>query len=271
MLALDARELTVACLEEDALALELEETYGDTRVYVGEPHLSVATRDLRFTGMRRVTEPPGVKHDVTPDVVMAIARSAYDAANLHSMIDICSRLTEIRPGLPLMLVMSTDVMKCALDARLQNLLARPVSDFLVSFDDLDQLHLRLKRLFRIASEPTFENFVPQLRDPESGRLDAKKTAELFGLSLSETTRILGKQLSSVSKTPDAESLQPGLRTFERMASVLLFMFKSPDRLRMWMQTPHREFENKRPIAYVQEGLGEVVAMRLENDLMGQPS
>jgi hypothetical protein len=52
---------------------------------------------------------------------------------------------------------------------------------------------------------------------ETGRLDAGRVAEAFGLSSAELAGFLGESRQTLSKTPDSLSLQPSLRLFERTA------------------------------------------------------
>lgn len=50
---------------------------------------------------------------------------------------------------------------------------------------------------------------------ETGRLDAGRVAEAFGLSVAELAGLVGKSRTSLSRIPDAMALQPSLRPFER--------------------------------------------------------
>src|SRR5438477_7367891 len=73
---------------------------------------------------------------------------------------------------------------------------------------------------RVANPTALSHAAVSLHDPESGRLNAKRVATLFGLSLRETASLLGQKPQAVSKTPDAPSLQPALAAFERIAALL---------------------------------------------------
>ena len=113
-------------------------------------------------------------------------------------------------------------------------------------------------------------YVPELHDVRSGRLDAKNIAECFKLSLTEVARLVGRDVSSVSKTPDASALQEGLAVFEQIAAPLLYLVKTPAHLRMWMNAPNRELEGDTPLAVLRAGEGKAVAKLLDDLVVGQP-
>jgi hypothetical protein len=112
--------------------------------------------------------------------------------------------------------------------------------------------------------------VPEIHDPGSGRLDAKRIGSLFGVKLSDMARILGRDLSAVHKTPAAPSLQPGLALFERIGAPLLYLAGSPENLRIWLNAPNPDLEDEAPLAMLKNGEGEIVAELLEDALVGQP-
>jgi hypothetical protein len=118
--------------------------------------------------------------------------------------------------------------------------------------------------------PAIRHLVPDLRDPKSGRLDAERISSFFNLPLSVIARTVGRGVSTVHKTPDAEALQPGLSTFERVAAALLHLTGSPENSRMWLNARNPDLENHTPIALVKQGRGGIVADLLEDVLLGQP-
>lgn len=103
----------------------------------------------------------------------------------------------------------------------------------------------------------------------SGRLSARRVAELFGLSLSEVARLLGRNKQTVAKTEDAEALQPGLRTFERVTRLRALL--SDDDFRRWLNLPSWQLGDEAPIALVKKGQIEIVADLAENMLLGSPT
>lgn len=59
---------------------------------------------------------------------------------------------------------------------------------------------------------------PELRNENTGRLDAGQIANFFGLSLNEFARLLGRPHTSVHKTPDSVRLKNSLYPYERVLS-----------------------------------------------------
>jgi len=108
-----------------------------------------------------------------------------------------------------------------------------------------------------------------LRGP-SGRIDAKKVADAFGFTPAELGRQIGVTRQRLSKTPDAEALQPLLRPYERIAR-LRTIFSDAD-FKAWLNTPNEHLEDgDPPIAYLKEGAQEPLAAFTENMLTGAPS
>lgn len=141
------------------------------------------------------------------------------------------------------------------------------------------MHVRAHRATRedlarapagLASGLAFRHLVPAIHDPDSGRLDAKKISALFGMTLADIARLLGRDLSAVHKTPAAPSLQPRLALFERVGAPLLYLAGSPENLRVWLNAPNPDLEGEAPLALLKNGEGEVVAELLEDTLVGQP-
>lgn len=103
---------------------------------------------------------------------------------------------------------------------------------------------------------------------DSGRLSARKVAELFGLSVAELARLLDKSRQTVSKTDDAEGLQEGLAPFARIGRLRAVL--SPKDFRAWLALANDQLEGRTPLALVREGRAEVVADLAEDMLSGSP-
>ncbi len=117
-----------------------------------------------------------------------------------------------------------------------------------------------------APSKVFGAIVPEMHNPASGRLDARRVAAAFGLTLSLLARVLGRNLSTVSKTPDADALQDRLAAFERIASALVRLGLPQDQARIWAKTPGPMWDGRTPEAFISEGLAVVVAQRLEDSI-----
>lgn len=103
----------------------------------------------------------------------------------------------------------------------------------------------------------------------SGRLSAQRVAKVFGLSVAELAKLLGRSRQAVSKTDDAESIQPGLAPFARCAR-LLAVLPSED-FRAWLHLPNEQLEGQTPSAIIREGGVETVAELAEDMLSGSPA
>jgi hypothetical protein len=117
---------------------------------------------------------------------------------------------------------------------------------------------------------SLSHIVPQLHDPATGRLDAKQIAGFFDVRLATLASQLGRDLSTLSKSPSGRPLQEGLRVYERMAAALLRMTASTGEARMWLHAPSPDLEQKTPIEVIEEGNAYVLAELLEDMLAGQP-
>jgi hypothetical protein len=93
---------------------------------------------------------------------------------------------------------------------------------------------------------------------------------LFGLPLAAIARMLGRELSTVHKTPDAPSLQPDLALYERIAALLLPLAGSAQGLRIWLNAPNPDLENETPLALLKKGEGGIIVELLHDVSIGQP-
>lgn len=111
---------------------------------------------------------------------------------------------------------------------------------------------------------------PELHNPRSGRLDAKRVAEFFGMAPARLAKILGRSPQALHKTPDAESLQKHLAVFARIATSLLSAFEGKEQARIWLNSPNPDLDETRPIELVEKKKPDVVAELLEDALLGHP-
>ena len=103
----------------------------------------------------------------------------------------------------------------------------------------------------------------------SGRLSARKIAEVFGLPVADLARLLGKSRQAVAKTDDAESSQAGLAPFARIARLRAVL---PDAdFRAWLHLPNPELDDRPPWSVIRDGRVEVVADLADDMLSGSPA
>lgn len=104
---------------------------------------------------------------------------------------------------------------------------------------------------------------------KSGRLSAQKVAALFGLSVAEVAKLLGKSRQAVSKTEDAESIQEGLAPFDRAARLRTVL--SDEGFRAWLHLPNELLDGRSPWALIRSGNVEAIAELAEDMLSGNPA
>jgi hypothetical protein len=103
---------------------------------------------------------------------------------------------------------------------------------------------------------------------ESGRLSTARVAASFGLTKAELGRLLGRSRQAVSKTDDAESAQPGLAPFERVARLRAVL--PGDAFRRWLHLGNDLLTGDAPIAWIREGRAAEVADLADDMLSGSP-
>lgn len=194
---------------------------------------------------------------------------------------IVCRAQSQHPGLPMLFL------GVALDEEeSEEIVAEPASDFVRQPVDPEEFVRRADRLLRAreralahtgkagaleARGSAVQAKSVDLYNPRSGRLDAQRVSAFFGLSLRRLASHLGRKPQTVSKTPDAVRLQPGLAVFARIAAGLLALVGSEEGARVWMNAPNAQFGGSTPLELLLAGEGEVVVDALENMLAGQPS
>src|SRR5438132_12925809 len=84
--------------------------------------------------------------------------------------------------------------------------------------------------------------LPELHDPDSGRLDAQRLATYLGVPLSQLAAALGKKYTTVYKTPASPGVQAGLQPIERSLDILSHLLPDRGTVRAWLNSPHPEFD-----------------------------
>lgn len=141
-----------------------------------------------------------------------------------------------------------------------------------------EIQHRLAKLLQHNTKPlklptrTLVQPIPVLRNSRSGRLDAERIAENFGIALSDVARAVNKSYSTVHKTPDSLSLQNALYPFERIAAAIETITggKLELGLKIWLNAPNNAFPNDLPVELIKQGHANTLADRLEDVLLGQP-
>jgi hypothetical protein len=89
-----------------------------------------------------------------------------------------------------------------------------------------------------------------LRDDTTGKLDAKKVGELFGIKIPAIAGAVGVSRQSLNDNPFSEKAQPVLKQFERVARLRSMpRFEEPADFRKWFKRPLPVFSNKAPTTF----------------------
>jgi DNA-binding response OmpR family regulator len=122
--------------------------------------------------------------------------------------------------------------------------------------------------------PTRAKLLPtnELRNEDSGRLDATRIAGCFGLSINELARTLRRPPTSVHKTPDSERLQESLRPYERVLSAARHIVGDENTSRVfkiWLNSSVKPLGDT-PVALIRAGKIGFLADWLEDAVLGLP-
>ena len=240
----------------------LEEFYQEAHVDYRPPSWLRSTQD---TTLQRIE----------PDMVL------WDCTHSNGdTLDLVQALNRQRPSLPMLVVVDFKEAQC-----LQALTEIAAVDLVRAPADMEEVVYRVRRLIRqyagqrglrrstsaqiegafvspfpqVASPDTshaaFSHLALDIYDAQSGRLDARKIAALFGCKIGDLARLLGQKLGTLSKTADAPAVQPGLALFQRIGAALIRLVGSAEGVRIWMNAPNPQLEGRSPLAVVVAGEG----------------
>ncbi|MHC9542845.1 MAG: antitoxin Xre/MbcA/ParS toxin-binding domain-containing protein [Vulcanimicrobiota bacterium] len=187
----------------------------------------------------------------------------------QSIWNLAERLRKARPEMPIfMLSTNPDWSFLELDPLIE-MVRRPYDP-----KEVLQRVFRLLRRISQADRPSKHRLphlvVDELRS-QNGRIDAKRVAKMFGISIPVLAHIIKAGEPALYKTPDAHSIQSKLINFERIAWGLLRLTGSDRGLRIWLNAPNPELDNDLPIDYIKEGHIDDIAAMVEDALLGHPS
>jgi AmiR/NasT family two-component response regulator len=113
-------------------------------------------------------------------------------------------------------------------------------------------------------------FVERFHDPGSGRLDASRVAEAYGVSLSALARSLKVTQSALSKRPTAAAAQAGLRELEFVWATLMEVLTTEARAKAWLRSSRRDLDDQPPISLLTGGSAQALANYMRSVLAGEP-
>lgn len=111
----------------------------------------------------------------------------------------------------------------------------------------------------------------QLHDPATGRLDAGRVANYLSLPLKQLSDALGRNYSTIHRTPTAPALQDPLRSIKRSLEILEGILGDHASVLAWWNSPHPDLGRRTPMEVLLEGRVQVIEDMLEAALEGIPS
>ena len=111
----------------------------------------------------------------------------------------------------------------------------------------------------------------ELHDRETGRLDAARVAEYLKIPLKQLSEALGRNYSTVHRTPSAVGLQEPLGSIKRSLIILEDVLGDRSSALIWLNSPHPDLGQRTPMDVILEGRVQVVEEMLKGALEGIPS
>jgi Protein of unknown function (DUF2384) len=111
----------------------------------------------------------------------------------------------------------------------------------------------------------------QLHDPRTGLLDASRIAEYLELPLKQLSGALGRNYSTVHRTPTAPAIQETLGSIKRSLEILEQVLVDKATILAWWNSPHPDLGRKTPMQVLLEGRAQIIEDMLEAALEGIPS
>lgn len=108
----------------------------------------------------------------------------------------------------------------------------------------------------------------ELRDPATGRLDARRIADYLAISLRRLAAALGRRYGTVQKTPNAPTLQEALRPIARTLDILALLGADHAAALAWLNAPLPALGQRPPLEFVERGHADAVANLLDGALAG---
>ena len=242
--------LRAAVLDSDKCLYDLEKTPGPVQLTLC-PSASVA----ELLTSVALDQPDVVLLDVTLPGV--------------SGADLAKRLRDISPDIPILILLSTTPDWFAMESD-------PLVDLVKCPVDHSEIMYRIHRMWQSLAGVKEKRYrlpdlVVEVLRNDNGRLDAKKVADMFGLSTRDLAQSIGVNEPALYKTPDSRNIQTQLIPFERIAWGLLRLAGSEKGMKIWLNASNPDLDNESPIDFIKAGHVEDMAAMVEDSLLGHPS
>jgi Protein of unknown function (DUF2384) len=113
--------------------------------------------------------------------------------------------------------------------------------------------------------------LPELHNPNSGRLDAQLIAGYLSVPLTRLAGVTGKKYASLHKTPDAPAVQDALFPIKRSLDILARVIEDRSAILAWLNSPHPDLGQRTPLQVLLEGHADAVEGMLEDAMAGMPA
>ncbi|MGQ0648976.1 MAG: antitoxin Xre/MbcA/ParS toxin-binding domain-containing protein [Gemmatimonadaceae bacterium] len=111
-----------------------------------------------------------------------------------------------------------------------------------------------------------------LRDPDTGRWDAKRIADALGVRLTELTDAIAANYSTVARTPASDALQARLSPFANVIAMVRQVYTEDDaRMKMWLRQSQSALRDRTPLdALLTRGKAPAVQQWVASAWLGEP-
>lgn len=231
-----------------------------------------------------------VLYHVTPEAALAERRARprprrAGAALPRFWLDVVQFLRERLPGVPLLVAVpdGQNVADKALDAGATDVIDDTVTakvfgrrmEMLQAYSraSAPRREVPMQPVARDPGRPqtgVLRVPLPTLRNPGSGRIDARRVAEYLGVSLKQLSAAIALPYAGVHKTPDGPRVQLAIGPIARALELADAALGSAQAVRMWLNQPLYELENESPLAVLLAGEAGALVTLLENAGAGIP-
>jgi CheY-like chemotaxis protein len=122
-----------------------------------------------------------------------------------------------------------------------------------------------------AAADMFALFLPDVHDPDTGRLDAQRIAAYLGVNLTRLAEAIGVNYRALHKTPAAESVQERLVPFKHVLAALHDVYGERAPALAWLHERRPELRGQAPLeVMLRPGEVDAVESLVMNAWLGTP-
>jgi len=116
----------------------------------------------------------------------------------------------------------------------------------------------------------------KIRDPGSGKIDARRIAGVFGLRMTQLADLCGVTKQALSRSPTSARVQERLAVFDELCKGILWCGGDEEVFRAWLNRSNPDFMSRggpspTPMELVLRGQAKLVSARLDQLLQGVPA